>query len=83
MTPLDSWDKKQELRKGLIFKSKIEIQYALKVYSSNCNQEYKVKESNKTNYMYVAIMGVHGECEHVCVVHMDFGRLQNTMVPTL
>jgi hypothetical protein len=48
VTPLDSWDKKQELRKGLFFKSKIEVQYALKVYSSSCNQEYKVKESNKT-----------------------------------
>jgi hypothetical protein len=33
--------------------------------------------------MYVAIMGVHGECVHACVVHMDFGRLQYTMVPTL
>uniref|UniRef100_A0A2N9J057 SWIM-type domain-containing protein n=1 Tax=Fagus sylvatica TaxID=28930 RepID=A0A2N9J057_FAGSY len=41
------WDKKQELRKGLFFKSKIEVQYALKVYSSRVNQEYKVKESNK------------------------------------
>ena len=48
VTPLDSWDKKQELSKWLIFKSKIEVQYALKVYSSSCNQEYKVKESNKT-----------------------------------
>uniref|UniRef100_A0A2N9GWD0 CCHC-type domain-containing protein n=1 Tax=Fagus sylvatica TaxID=28930 RepID=A0A2N9GWD0_FAGSY len=47
VTPLDSWDKKQELRKGLFFKSKIEVQYALKVYSSRVNQEYKVKESNK------------------------------------
>ena len=25
VTPLDSWDKKQELRKWLIFKSKIEV----------------------------------------------------------
>jgi hypothetical protein len=33
--------------------------------------------------MYVAVMGVHGECGHACVVHMDFRRLQNTMVPTL
>ena len=48
VTPLYSWDKNQELRKWLIFKSKIEIQYALKVYSSSCNQEYKVKESNNT-----------------------------------
>jgi hypothetical protein len=32
--------------------------------------------------MYVAIMGVHGECGHACVVHMDFGRLQNIMVLT-
>jgi hypothetical protein len=47
VTPLDSWDKQQELRKGLFFKSKIEVQYALKVYSSRVNQEYKVKESNK------------------------------------
>uniref|UniRef100_A0A2N9EHW9 Transposase MuDR plant domain-containing protein n=1 Tax=Fagus sylvatica TaxID=28930 RepID=A0A2N9EHW9_FAGSY len=47
VTPLDSWDKKQELRKWLFFKSKIEVQYALKVYSSRVNQEYKVKESNK------------------------------------
>uniref|UniRef100_A0A2N9EBT9 SWIM-type domain-containing protein n=1 Tax=Fagus sylvatica TaxID=28930 RepID=A0A2N9EBT9_FAGSY len=47
VTPLDSWDKMQELRKGLFFKSKIEVQYALKVYSSRVNQEYKVKESNK------------------------------------
>uniref|UniRef100_A0A2N9GEK1 Transposase MuDR plant domain-containing protein n=1 Tax=Fagus sylvatica TaxID=28930 RepID=A0A2N9GEK1_FAGSY len=47
VTPLDSWDKKQELRKWLFFKSKIEVQYALKVYSSSVNQEYKVKESNK------------------------------------
>ena len=28
-------------------------------------------------------MGVHGECGHACVIHMDFGGLQNTMVPTL
>ena len=48
VTLLDSWDKKQKLRKWLIFKSKIEVQYALKIYSSSCNQEYKVKESNKT-----------------------------------
>jgi hypothetical protein len=47
VTPLDNWDEKQELRKWLFFKSKIEVQYALKVYSSRVNQEYKVKESNK------------------------------------
>ena len=28
--------------------SKIEVQYVLKVYSSSYNQQYKVKESNKT-----------------------------------
>ena len=39
VTPLDSWDKKQELRKWLIFKNKIEVQYASKVYSSSCNQK--------------------------------------------
>jgi hypothetical protein len=83
VTPLDSWDKMQELRKWLFFKSKIEVQYALKVYSSRVNQEYKVKESNKRK--------LHVCCSNGCSWRMracmrsthDFGRLQNTMVPTL
>ena len=33
--------------------------------------------------MYVAVMDGHGEYGYACVVHMDFERLQNTMVSTL
>uniref|UniRef100_A0A2N9HNX1 MULE transposase domain-containing protein n=1 Tax=Fagus sylvatica TaxID=28930 RepID=A0A2N9HNX1_FAGSY len=50
VTPLSSWDKELEFRKGLIFSNKAEVQHAVKIYSIKRNQRYKVYESNLTQW---------------------------------
>uniref|UniRef100_A0A2N9IC04 Transposase MuDR plant domain-containing protein n=1 Tax=Fagus sylvatica TaxID=28930 RepID=A0A2N9IC04_FAGSY len=41
VTPLSSWDKELEFRKGLIFSDKAEVQYAVKIYSIKKKPERK------------------------------------------
>uniref|UniRef100_A0A2N9GUX0 SWIM-type domain-containing protein n=1 Tax=Fagus sylvatica TaxID=28930 RepID=A0A2N9GUX0_FAGSY len=50
VTPLYTWSKEMEFRKGLIFRDKAEVQYAAKIYSIERNQRYKVYESNVTQW---------------------------------
>uniref|UniRef100_A0A2N9G5E1 MULE transposase domain-containing protein n=1 Tax=Fagus sylvatica TaxID=28930 RepID=A0A2N9G5E1_FAGSY len=50
ITPLYTWSKEMEFRKGLIFSNKADVQYAAKIYSIERNQRYKVYESNLTQW---------------------------------
>ena len=50
VTPLYTWSKEMEFRKGLIFSNKADVQYAAKIYSIERNQRYKVYESNLTQW---------------------------------
>jgi hypothetical protein len=50
VTPLYTWSKEMEFRKGLIFSNKAEVKYAAKIYSIDRNQRYKVYESNLTQW---------------------------------
>uniref|UniRef100_A0A2N9FK77 Transposase MuDR plant domain-containing protein n=1 Tax=Fagus sylvatica TaxID=28930 RepID=A0A2N9FK77_FAGSY len=50
ITPLYTWSKEMEFRKGLIFSNKADVQYAAKIYSIKRNQRYKVYESNLTQW---------------------------------
>ena len=50
VTPLSTWSKEMEFRKGLIFNNKAEVKYSANIYSIDRNQIYKVYKSNLTQW---------------------------------